>query len=158
MRSLARVLAVATAALAVSVSARAVDSLTGTYVEKVKCDTLLNGVRSKVKAKDQLWFLDDIGDGNVYLHISGGSGWKYHGWLETDSSKPDQGFLGLVACGPSDALPQGEFRVLRVKTNGKLKVVLRGSGLGIRNFGASICSHTFTRISLDLPAVNSTCP
>jgi hypothetical protein len=159
MRTRSRVLAMTVAALAASVSAQAVEPLTGTYVEKVRCNGLLNGQTLATSSKDTLWFVDDLGDGNVYLHISGNSGWKYHGWLEEDASKPEQGILGFVACGPSDAIPQGEFEVLRVKTKpGKLKLVLRGTSLGVRAFGATICSHKFTRISASIPSVSSSCP
>ena len=159
MRFISRGLATALATLAAAVSAHAVEPLTGTYVEKVRCNGLYNGEKWATSADDSLWFVDDLGDGNVYLHLSGNSGWKYHGWLEVDTSKPDQGILGFVACGPSDSIPQGEFRVLRVKTKpGKLKIVLRGTGLGIRDFGASICTHQFVRISDSIPSVTSSCP
>jgi hypothetical protein len=158
MRSISRVLAIATATLAAAVSAQAVEPLTGTYVETVRCKSLYNGQASVESANDSIWYVDDLGDGNVWLHLSGNSGWVYHGWLEVNASKPDQGILGFVACNPSDALPQGEFRVLRVKTApGKLKVILRGTGLGIRNFGAGICTHKFVRTSDTIPSVTSSC-
>jgi len=159
MRSIFRVGVLALATLAAAVSAQAVEPLTGTYVETVRCKGLYNGQKSVASANDQIWYIDDLGDGNVYLHIDGGSGWKYHGWLEVDDAKPDQGILGFIACSPSDTIPQGEFRVLRVKTApGKLKVVLRGTGLGIRDFGAGVCTHKFVRTSETIPAVTSSCP
>jgi len=33
-----------------------------------------------------------------------------------------------------------------------------GTGLSFRSFGAAVCTHTFTRISETIPAVDSTCP
>lgn len=159
MRFISSLLAMAMAMLGAAGSARAVEPLTGTYTEKVRCKSLYNGVAETASFDESIWFVDDLGDGNVYLHLSGNSGWKYHGWLEENAAKPDQGILGFIACSPSDTIPQGEFRVLRVKTApGKLKVVLRGTGLGIRNFGAGICTHQFTRISDSIPAVTSSCP
>jgi hypothetical protein len=139
--------------------AHAIESLTGTYREKTRCIGLFDGEKSVTSGNEQLWYLDDLGGGNVFLHIGGGAGWKYHGWLEVDLQKPDQGILGLVDCGIQSVGPQGEARVLRVRTKpGQTKAVLKGTGLGIRNFGASICSHTFTRISDEIPAVESVCP
>jgi len=157
MRSISCALLLAT--LALTGAAHAVEPLTGTYVEKVRCRGLFNGEKSVASAKDQLWYLDDLGDGNLFLHIEGGSGWKYHGWLEVETAKPDRGIIGFADCGVSSTYPQGEVRVLQVKTKpGKLKVVLRGTGVGFRNFGASVCTHVFTRISQEIPAVESTCP
>jgi hypothetical protein len=152
-------LAMAMVTLLAAGAAQAVESLTGTYIEKVRCKGLLNGAKSSVSSNEQVWYVDDLGDGHVYLHIEGGSGWKYHGWLEENAAKPDEGILGFIACSPSDAIPQGEFRVLTVKTKpGKLKVNVRGTGLGIRDFGAQVCTHKFVRTSETIPGVTSSCP
>jgi|GEM_PF-3740330 len=158
MRSIPFASALLAATFAVS-TARAVEPLTGTYQEKIRCVGLFNGEKSASSAKDVLWYLDDLGDGNLFLHDPGGSGWKYHGWLEVDSAKPDQGIIGFADCGVGSFYPQGEVRVLRVKTKpGKLKVVLRGTGLSFRDFGAAVCTHTFTRISEQIGPVESSCP
>jgi len=146
------------AAASLASAAHAVDSLTGTYQEKVHCKGLFNGEKWDVSAKDTLWSLSDLGDGNLYLADPSGSGWKYHGWLEVDMQKPDQGIIGFADCGVQSGYPQGEVRVLRVKTSsGKLKVVLKGTGLSFRDFGAAVCTHTFTRISGDIGAVDAAC-
>jgi hypothetical protein len=159
MRSIPFASALLAATFALAGTARAVEPLTGTYQEKIHCVGEFNGEKWKASSKDALWYLDDLGDGNLYLHDPGGSGWKYHGWLEVDSTKTDQGIIGFADCGVGSFYPQGEVRVLRVKTSpGKLKIVLRGTGLSFRDFGAAICSHTFTRISEQIGAVNSTCP
>jgi hypothetical protein len=146
------------AALVLAGAAHAVEPLTGTYEEKARCVGLFNGAKSVTSGKDQLWYLDDLGDGNLFLHIEGGSGWKYHGWLEVETAKPDRGIIGFADCGVESGYPQGEVRVLRVKTSpGKPKVVLRGTGVSFRDFGAAVCTHTFTRISETIPPVDSTC-
>jgi hypothetical protein len=147
-------LLVAVAALAGP--AGAVESLTGTYQGRTRCVGLIDGAKSVSSAKDEIWYVDDLADGNVYLH--GGGGWKYHGWLEVDLQKTDQGIVGLADCGFAVGLPQGEARVFRVKTSpGKVKAVLKGTGLSIRNFGAAVCTHTLTRISTDIPVLDSSC-
>jgi hypothetical protein len=156
MRLVSCVLLAAVAALAGP--AGAVESLTGTYQTKTRCVGLFDGEKSVTSAKDEIWYVDDLADGNVYLHLPA-SGSKYHGWLEVNTQKPDQGIVGLADCGFTSVLPQGEARVLRVKTSpGKVKAVLKGTGLSIRNFGAAVCTHTFTRISGDVPMLDSSCP
>jgi hypothetical protein len=48
---------------------------------------------------------------------------------------------------------------MRVKTSpGKLKVVLKGTGVGFRSFGAQVCSLTMTRTTTTIPVLESTCP
>jgi hypothetical protein len=137
--------------------AGAVESLTGTYQAKVRCVGLLDGAKSVTSSTDEIWYVDDLADGNVFLHVQG-IGAKYHGWLEVDLLKPDQGIVGAADCGFAVGLPQGEARVLRVKTSpGKLKAVLKGTGLSIRNFGAAVCTQTLTRISADIPMLDSSC-
>ena len=141
-------------------ASHAIESLTGTYSTKYRCSGIFNGESQKISGKeDSAWYIDDLGDGNVYLHLAPGGSWKYHGWLEVDAQKPTQGILGFADCGIESGYPQGEARVLRVKTSpGKLKVVLKGTGVGFRNFGAQVCALTFTRTSTTIPVLDSTCP
>jgi hypothetical protein len=79
MHSITATLSILGLATTLAASAAAVEPLTGTYVEKVRCKGVINGSKSVVSAKDVEWFVDDLGDGNVCLHLSG-STWKYHGW------------------------------------------------------------------------------
>ena len=139
-------------------ASQAIESLTGTYEGKYRCSGLYNGEKTAPKGTDEVWYIDDLGDGNVYLHLAPGGSWKYHGWLEVDLQKPTGGIVGFADCGITSGLPQAEVRVLRVKTSpGKLKVVLKGTGIGLRDFGAQVCSFTMTRTSLTIPVLVSAC-
>jgi hypothetical protein len=158
MHRITQLAGIGCASLLAAGSANAVESLTGTWTEKVRCKELIDGVTRTFSAKDALWFVDDLGDGHVYLHLSGGSGVKFHGWLEQNDAKPEQGALGLVACNPSHAIPQGDFRVHNVKTKpGQLKATMKGTSLSVRSFGSQTCTHSLVRISDEIPAVSSTC-
>ena len=140
-------------------ASQAIESLTGTYAGKYRCSALYNGEKTAAKGKDEVWYIDDLGDGNVYLHLAPGGSWKYHGWLEVDAQKPAEGIVGFADCGIQSGYPQGEVRVLRVKTSpGKLKAVLKGTGVGFRSFGAQVCSLTMTRTTTTIPALDSACP
>lgn len=159
MRFDARGVVVAAAAmLGAAVSARAVEPLTGTYVQQYRCQGLYDGQRYQEAGKDDVWYLDDLGNGHLFLHYGDGGALKFHGWVETAASDPSEAIAGFVDCGASDAVPQADPRVFKVKTApGKVKATLRGTGLGIRGFGASICKLKLVRISYTIPPVDSTC-
>jgi hypothetical protein len=147
------------ALLMMSGPALAVESLSGTYEGKLRCETTTAGAVSKTK-QDVVVEVSDLGEDGVTLEILEDGGQTIEdriiGLVIQDAVKAESGILPMASCDYESFHQEGLVARLAVRTKlGSTKAGLKGTLLrsNIEGVTSSICTLDVKRVATETPAV-----